>query len=72
MERPDKLHATRHGGFANVEVTYDGKTLSMLGKGKNLYAQKDISGTIDQLVDTLRNEYGRPLPAADLRCGKTV
>jgi hypothetical protein len=37
LERPDKLHATRTGGFANVEMVFDGKTLSLLGKnGKPL------------------------------------
>jgi hypothetical protein len=38
LERPDKLHATRIGGFANVEMVFDGKTLSLLGKNANLYA----------------------------------
>src|SRR5262249_29846346 len=39
LNRPDKLHATRTGGFANVEMVFDGKTLSLLGKNANLYAQ---------------------------------
>src|ERR1700730_9336750 len=49
--RPDKLHATRTGGFSNVEMVFDGKTLTLLGKNANLYAQVDAPGTIDQLVD---------------------
>jgi hypothetical protein len=36
LERPDKLRATRTGGFANVEMVFDGKTLSLLGKNANL------------------------------------
>jgi len=66
LNRPDKLHATRTGGFANVEMMFDGKTLTLLGKNANLYAQIDAPGTIDQLVDTLREKYHRPVPAADL------
>ena len=66
MNRPDKLHATRTGGFANIEMVFDGKTLSLLGKNANLYAQIDAPGTIDQLVDVLRDKYHRPVPAADL------
>ena len=66
LNRPDKLHATRTGGFANVEMVFDGKTLTLLGKNANLYAQIDAPGTIDQLVDTLREKYHRPVPAADL------
>jgi hypothetical protein len=32
LERPDKLRAMRTGGFANVEMVFDGKTPSLLGK----------------------------------------
>ena len=66
LERPDKLHATRTGGFANVEMVFDGKTLTLLGKNGNLYAQVEAPGTIDHLVDELRDKYHRPVPAADL------
>jgi len=66
LNRPDKIHATRTGGFANVELNFDGKTLTLLGKNANKYAQVAAPGTIDQLVDTLRYKYGRPVPAADL------
>jgi hypothetical protein len=66
LTRPDKFRATRHGGFANVEMVFDGKTLTLLGKDANLYTQVDIPGTLDHLVDELRYEYGRPVPGADL------
>lgn len=66
LERPDKLHATRTGGFASIDLVFDEKTLAALGKNKNLYAQIDAPGTIDQLVDVLRDKYHRPVPAADL------
>ncbi len=36
ISRPDKLHATRTGGFANIEMVFDGKALTLLGKNKNL------------------------------------
>jgi len=66
LNRPDKLHATRMGGFANVEIVFDGKTLTLLGKNANLYTQVNAPGTIDQLVDVLRDKYHRTVPAADL------
>jgi len=66
LNRPDKFHMTRTGGFANAEMVFDGKTLTLLGKNTNLYAQLDAPGTIDQLVDVLRDKYHRPVPAADL------
>jgi hypothetical protein len=66
LDRPDKIRATRAGGFFSLEMIFDGKTLTLFGKNANLYTQVEEPGTIDQLVDTLRDKYGRPLPAADL------
>ena len=66
LNRPDKVHLTRTGGFANAEMVFDGKTLTLFGKNTNLYAQVEAPGTIDQLVDALRDKYHRPVPAADL------
>jgi hypothetical protein len=66
VNRPDKVHATRTGGFADVELVFDGKTLTLIGKDTNVYAQADAAGTIDHLVDDLRNKFHRPVPAADL------
>jgi len=66
LSRPDKFRATRTGGFANVEMVFDGKTLTLLGKDANLYTQVDIPGTLDHLVDELRDKYQRPVPGADL------
>src|ERR1700732_1632184 len=59
LERPDKLHATRTGGFGNVEMVFDGKTLSLLAKNANVYAQVEAPGTIDHLVDELRDTFYR-------------
>ena len=41
---------------------FDGKTLTLLNKDANLYAEAAVPGTIDQLIDTLRENYHRPLP----------
>ncbi len=66
LNRPDKIRVTRYGGFADVEMSFDGKTLTLLGKNLNLYTQLEVPGTIDHLVDELKDTYHRPLPAADL------
>jgi hypothetical protein len=66
LSRPDKIRATRTGGFADVELVFDGKTATLIGKHANAYAQTDVPGTIDFLVDELRDKFHRPLPAADL------
>ena len=66
LNRPDKIRAARAGGFVDVETVFDGKTLTLLGKNANKYTQLEVAGTIDQLIDELRDKYDRPLPAADL------
>jgi hypothetical protein len=66
LSRPDKIRATRDGGFASVEMIFDGKTLTLLGKNANLYAQADVPGDLDHLVSELRDKFQRPVPGADL------
>jgi hypothetical protein len=66
LSRPDKLRARRMSGYAEVELIFDGKAVSVFGKHLNSYASAEAPGTIDQLIDKLRNEMGVELPAADL------
>jgi hypothetical protein len=66
MERPDRIRVRRHGGFATVEMTFDGKLLSVANSDAMVYGQSEVPGTVDDLIDTLREVYGLPLPAADL------
>jgi hypothetical protein len=66
LNRPDKIRVARAGGFADVELVFDGKTLTLLGKTRNMYTQLNIPGTLDHLIDELKDTYQRPLPAADL------
>lgn len=66
LVRPDKIRATRSGGFADVEMLFDGTTVTLFGKDANIYAQFDVPGTVDHLIDELRDKYAMPLPAADL------
>src|SRR5271169_1723769 len=66
LSRPDKIRASRIGGYADVELVFDGKTLSVLGKNIKAFAQTDTTGSIDQLVAGLRSEFGMAIPGADL------
>ena len=66
MVRPDKIRMIRHGGFANAEFYFNGKTLAMFRRDENLYAKVDIPGTVEHLADELRDKHRRPLPGADL------
>ena len=66
VSRPDKVHATRTGGYTDVEFFFDGKTFTFYGKHLNAFAQSQSAGSIDQLVERLRGEYSVEAPGADL------
>jgi len=66
LSRPDKLRAHRVGGYSDVVLFFDGKTASVFGKNINGYAQFDAPGTVDQLIEALRQGHGIALPGADL------
>ena len=66
LSRPDKLRAHRVGGYADVELVFDGKTVSVLGKHRNVYAQFEGPQSIDALLEALRAGHGVALPGADL------
>ncbi len=66
VSRPDKLSAHRVGGYADVALFFDGKTVSVLGKNVNSYAQFDAPGSLDHLIEALRAGHGVALPGADL------
>jgi len=66
LSRPNKLHAHRVGGYADVELVFDGKNASVFGKNLDAYAQFDGPESIDGLIDVLRVGQGVALPGADL------
>jgi len=66
LSRPNKLRAHRVGGYADVALVFDGKTVTVLGKHMNAYAQFDAPGNVDQLIEALRAGHGVALPGADL------
>jgi len=65
LSRPDKLRAHRVGGYADVELIFDGKVASVYGKNLNAYAQFEVPGTVDHLIEALRAGHGVALPGAD-------
>ncbi len=64
--RPNKLRVSRTGGYTDVELVFDGTTATVLGRHSNIFASVNAPGTIDQLIDRLRDEHSFSIPAADL------
>ena len=63
---PNRIHLTRHGGYSDVELVFDGKTTTIVDRYRSKYAQLTGPTSIDQLVGKLRADYLMDLPAADL------
>ena len=66
LSRPDKLRVARTGGYTDVEIVFDGKMLTVNNKDHNDFAQVESSGSIDQLIDLLREKHRITAPGADL------
>jgi hypothetical protein len=66
VARPNMFRAHRVGGYTDIELVDDGKTVTLLGKHINKYAQVDAPGNIDKTIDDLRGKFNAELPGADL------
>jgi hypothetical protein len=66
LSRPDKLRVSRTGGYADVEMVYDGKTISIYGKNAKSYVQANAPGSVDQMIDGIQERSGVGMPGTDL------
>jgi hypothetical protein len=66
VERPNKFRLTRVGGYSDIELVSDGKTVTLYGRKANVYAQNEAAPSIDEFVKKVREERGLDLPGADL------
>ena len=65
VDRPGNLYAHRQGPLADMEIIFDGKTLTLNEKNRNVYTSIDGSGTIDDAFRAI-SYRGLDAPAADL------
>ena len=66
IERPGNLYIHRQGAYADAEFIFNGESLTLYGKGKNVYMQVKSPGKIDNAINTLETEIGLDAPGADL------
>ncbi|MEI5682082.1 MULTISPECIES: DUF2092 domain-containing protein [Mesorhizobium] len=65
--RGEGFRMTRKGPYADVEVTFDGKVISLYGKGMNVYAQLESPGpSFDEAIEEFRISTGLDAAGADL------
>jgi len=66
LRRPDHLHVDARAHQKGRSIWYDGKTLTVLDREKNLYGTVDAPATIDQTLDFAAENYGVTIPLEDL------
>ena len=66
IKRPGNLYIHKQGAYADVEFLFNGKVLTLYGKGMNAYMQVDSPGNTDKAFNTLETEIGLDAPGSDL------
>jgi hypothetical protein len=66
IRRPNKLHAERKGDQVDQAFYYDGQTLTLHNPSDRVYATEPAPGTIEEMLDYVRESLGLIVPVADL------
>lgn len=66
MEGRSAFFAETRGDFFPYDFYYDGKTITAYAPTKNLFAVKNVPGTIDGVIENAYREEGGSFPYADI------
>jgi hypothetical protein len=66
VDRQAGLRATRTGGYADVELIFDGKAVIVHNRPAKTFTRLEAPGAVDAMVQRLRSEHGIEIPGADL------
>lgn len=66
MARPNQARLERKGSFAEIDLLFDGKNLTIRERKNNVYGQIAAPGTTEDLVTAMHDELGMAVPGADL------
>lgn len=69
VQRPSRFAAVATGDTLHRASWYDGKSLTVLNRKRNVYASLEMPGTIDAVLDKLATDYELVLPLSDLLYG---
>lgn len=65
-EGHSKLFDETRGDFFPYDFYFDGNKITAFAPGRNLYAEKNAPGTIDDLIERICHEEGKVFPYADI------
>ncbi len=66
VTQPNRIKASTATATSRRVLSFDGKKVSLLFPDSNYYSSVDYSGTVGDLVNKLKTDFGVELPAADL------
>jgi len=66
VRRPNRLRSERRGALVDATLYYDGQTMSLMGRKKNMYATVAAPATLDETIDFARKRFDIDAPGADL------
>jgi hypothetical protein len=66
VRRPNRLRSNQVGERADLELYYDGATVTLYGKRTRLYATSPAPATLDAMLDDVRARLDMEVPGADL------
>jgi hypothetical protein len=66
FQRPDKLRINGDGDVESKQLFYDGKTLTLYSKNKNVYGSLKMAGNLDAALDKANKDYGLRVGLAEL------
>ena len=66
VRRPDRLHAELHSPHSDRGFWYDGKSLNVLDRKKNMFSTTSMPPNLDEAVDAAHDQFGIDLPMVDL------
>ena len=65
LARPNQIHVIRKGGHIDLNLISDGSTVTLIDSAGS-YAQMKSPGTIEQVMTSLRKDYGIEVPLTDV------
>jgi hypothetical protein len=69
VRRPDRLLFELQGTEGTeleAVASYDGRAVSLRGGGRRVWAQAEVPGTIDEMLDDVARRFALPVPVADV------
>jgi hypothetical protein len=66
VRRPDRLRSNRVGEVADIELYYDGASVTLFGRRTRYYATTSAPATLDAMLDDVRARLDMEPPGADL------